>query len=124
MTTTTGRNTAARNTKSATGARRTKAKSSAPAESGEVAAGVAADLATFPADLAQSGLARLALALAREIDNAGNSATAKSMCAGQLQAALDRLYALKPSDTADDNLDDLAKKREQRLARLTAASDR
>lgn len=77
----------------------------------------------MPADLATSALAASALALAREIDNAGNSATSKSMCARELREHMEQLRSLIPTDQEADELDDLARRREARRARSAAASD-
>ncbi len=72
-------------------------------------------------DLRESTLAASALALAREIDAAGNSATSKSMCARELRETLDRLRALAPPVEAQDDLDELSSRREQRLSGLSGA---
>lgn len=66
-----------------------------------------------------SGLAATAVEMARQLDNPRNSATAKSMCAGRLQEALDRLLELNPPATEDSPLDEI---RARRAARLAAAS--
>lgn len=65
-------------------------------------------------DLAESGLAASALALAREIDAVGNSATSKSMCAKALREALDRLYELAPDEQETDGVDELSRRRKAR----------
>ena len=70
----------------------------------------------MPADYAQSGLAMMALALAREVDAPTNSATSKSMCASQLRETLDRLRELTPPTEEADELDDLARRRDARRA--------
>lgn len=67
-------------------------------------------------DLAQSGLAASALALARALDDTGNSATSKSMCARSLLDTLDRLRELAPDKKEDDALDELRSRRAARLA--------
>jgi hypothetical protein len=72
-------------------------------------------------DVADSPLAASALAMARELDSAGNSATAKSMCARSLHDAMDRLRELIPPDEETDQLDDLAARRATRLAGGSAA---
>lgn len=72
--------------------------------------------------LATSGLAATALALAREMDKPENSATSKSMCAGQLRDTLARLRELAPVSEESDDLDDLARRREKRLAGLPGAT--
>lgn len=65
------------------------------------------DLAAMPSGVADSGLAAVALALAAELDAPKNSATSKSMCAGQLRDALRDLRALAPPKRERDELDDL-----------------
>lgn len=65
---------------------------------------------------ADSALAALALALAAEVDDPGNSATSKSMCAKVLVDALDRLRELAPAQEAGDRLDDLSARRQRRRA--------
>lgn len=76
-----------------------------------VEAAVLRDLAAIRAvapELASSTLAASALALAREIDAVGNSATSKSMCAKALLDTLDRLRELMPADEEPDALDAIA----------------
>ncbi len=71
--------------------------------------------------LAESSLAASALALAAELDNAGNSATSKSMCAKSLLDVMNRLRELTPEEAGVDAVDDLAAKRAKRLdGRATA----
>jgi hypothetical protein len=73
------------------------------------------DLAALGDDeLAQSGLAATALALARSIDNSRTSATARSMCAKALAENLDRLRELAPEKKTDDAVDELAARRAAR----------
>jgi hypothetical protein len=67
-------------------------------------------------DVGGSALAATALALARELDATGNSATAKSNCARVLVETLDRLRQLAPAAEASDRLDDLATRRVTRRA--------
>lgn len=67
-----------------------------------------------------SALAATALALAAEIDDPGNSATSKSMCARALTETLDRLVELAPVEAAGDQLDDLSLRREKRLAKAAS----
>lgn len=86
-----------------------------PAE-GDVVAAVRRDLAAF-GDLADSALGASALALARELDEPGNSATSKSNCAKALIETLDRLRELAPPpEEARDQLDDLSARRAARRA--------
>ena len=75
-----------------------------------------ARLRTVDSDLASSALALTARRLAGELDNAGNSATSKSMCAKALLDVLDRLRELTPKAAEKDALDDLAARRATRLA--------
>lgn len=63
-----------------------------------------------------SALAALAVAMAREVDNPDNSATSKSLCAGRLIDAVDRLRQMVPAEAQADGLDDLAARRDRRLA--------
>lgn len=72
--------------------------------------------------LAQSALAATALALAREIDTPGNSATSKSMCARSLLDTLDELRELAPPPEMKDSLDELSARREARRAGRFATS--
>jgi hypothetical protein len=65
-------------------------------------------------ELGSSGLAALALSLAREMDNPGNSATSKSMCARALQEALKELRSLVPEKPEGDALDDIVARRAER----------
>jgi hypothetical protein len=83
---------------------------------GPVEAGVAKDLKALPADLRGSGLAASALALARELDTAENSATSKAMCARALAESLEKLRALAPPKQEADKLDELARRRARRRA--------
>ena len=117
----------ARNTRSATSARRPKsgpatakhAESSDSLESGKgVTAAVRRDLAAIrklDASLADSALAALALALAAEIDD-DNSATSKSMNGRVLLDTLATLRELAPVEAEKDSLDDIARRRAARIA--------
>ena len=73
---------------------------------GDVELAIRRDLAALPDDLAGSGLAATAIALARAMDD-NNSATSKSMCARAILELTDRLRALAPADEEDDALDGL-----------------
>lgn len=53
--------------------------------------------------------------MARELDAMKNSATSKSMCAKALLDTLDRIRELLPEKEEGDELDDLARKRAERL---------
>lgn len=78
------------------------------------------EIAERDPDLARSAHAATALALAREMDWC-NSATSKSMCAKALTDTMDRLRELAPEEEPDDDLDDLERKRRERLARQRSA---
>lgn len=68
-------------------------------------------------ELKRSALAATALALAGEMDDSGNSATSKSMCAKSLIDALERLQAQAPErEEKGDALDELAAARAARRA--------
>jgi predicted phage-related endonuclease len=73
-------------------------------------------LAERDPELANSGTAAAALALAREIDESDNSATSKSMCAKALQDILAQLRELAPTEEGRDGIDDLSAKRNARIA--------
>ena len=64
--------------------------------------------------LADSALAAAARQLAHELDDPGNSATSKSMCAGRLMEAMDRLRELMPPEEEKDSLDEFARRRAER----------
>lgn len=88
-----------------------------------VAAAVARDLAEMALrapGIDESTLAAAALELARQLDDVGNSATSKSMCARSLIETMDKLRELAPPEEESDALDDLAAKRAARLARRAA----
>lgn len=80
-----------------------------------------AKIAELDPVLAGSGLAATTVALARELDKSGNSATSKAMCARALVVALDRLIELAPDEEKGGKLDDLTARREARLAGGAAA---
>ena len=67
--------------------------------------------------LARSSLAATALALARELDDEGNSATSRAMCARAMLNTFNRLRELAPEAPKESRLDDLSAKRTARLAR-------
>lgn len=71
------------------------------------------DLEQF-GDLKGSALAASAIALAKELDSATNSATSKSMIARELREHMDRLRELAPPMEEADGVDELAKQRERR----------
>ncbi len=81
--------------------------------------GVERDLAVVrrvDAGLADSALAASALVLARELDDPGNSATSKSMCARALLEVMGRVRELMPDAEEGDRLDELNERRRRRLA--------
>lgn len=84
-----------------------------------VAAAVQRDLdaiAERDADLAASGLAASALALAARMDDSGNSATSIAACARALAEHLAALRALMPPVAESDAVDELASARAARVA--------
>lgn len=92
-----------------------------------VAAAVERDLneiAKRDKPLSESALAMSALRLAREMDNSGNSATSKSMCAKSLQEAMRELRDLAPVERKKDNIDQLAAKRAKRRAGVPKAASK
>ena len=80
-----------------------------------------AELAKRDPRLATSGMAASLLALAREIDKPGNSATSKSMCAKALNETWADLLARAPAEEVEDRIDDLSKRRAARIARGSTA---
>ena len=80
------------------------------------------DLERFGA-LKDGALAAAALAMARELDDVGNSATSKSMCARALRELLDRLAELAPPEREADQLDDLNEQRRKRLERQSKTAN-
>lgn len=128
-TTKTDAGTEGQSTPRATGPRRRTGRNAgagspdAPA-TGDVTAAIVRDLkaiAKVDADLARSGLAASAVALARKIDDPGTSATAVSMCARSLLDTLDRIRDLMPDEEEGDGLDDLTARRAARVARSSAS---
>lgn len=85
---------------------------------GAVESATLLEIVALGVDYRVSALAAAALELARQMDGR-NSATAKSMCAGRLQEALDRLLELHPPQQEATPLDQL---KEKRAARLAAAA--
>lgn len=80
-----------------------------------------ADLAKRDADLARSGLAETALSLAFAMDTS-ESAHGLAQAANALMDIWDRLLQLAPVQEEHDDLDDLARRRAERIARSTAAT--
>ena len=66
--------------------------------------------------LAESGLAEMARALARGIDNTENSFTSRSIAAKELRDTMSVLRDLAPAEAKHDKVDELAKRRADRLA--------
>lgn len=80
-----------------------------------------AELRKRAPDLADSSVAAMALAMAQEIDNAGNSATSKSMCARSLLEAMNQLRDLAPAKQTKDGIDELAAQRAARRSGVAGA---
>jgi hypothetical protein len=72
-------------------------------------------------EVANSALAAAALALAGEIDG-DNSATSKSMCAGVLAKLMEGLREQAPKEVTASGLDELTKRRDERLARKASGA--
>ncbi|MET9304981.1 hypothetical protein ABZX68_06530 [Streptomyces cellulosae] len=68
------------------------------------------------------GLAELALALARSIDDT-DAATARAVAGRELRAVLADLRRLAPVETKGDAVDDIAEQRAKRRAAQRAAGD-
>lgn len=81
-----------------------------------VRAAVERDLKGLPDDLARSGLAVSALALARRLDDPKTSAAAAAAVQGRLADALVRLRSMVPPEVKGDGIDQLAERRADRLA--------
>lgn len=71
---------------------------------------------------ASPALAASALALAAELDDNGNSATSKSMCARALAETLKELRGLAKPKKERDELDEIRERRATRLAAGGAAT--
>jgi hypothetical protein len=68
-------------------------------------------------ELADSGLAAVAVRMAQELDDPWNSATSKSQCGKSMLEALEQLRDLAPEkEDGNDALDELARARATRLA--------
>lgn len=67
-------------------------------------------------DLAKSGLANVALTLARGLDS-DSSLTSKSHAAGQLRDTLTQLFEMAPDENKEDTVDQIGAKREQRRSK-------
>lgn len=72
-------------------------------------------LAERDSELAASGLAASAIALARGIDHPRNSLTSKAMAQRALRETMDRLLELAPVPDAPDRLDALQKRAQGKL---------
>lgn len=97
-----------------------KASSAPTGTDRSVVAAVERDLSKLFGDLAASALAASALAMAREIDDFGNSATSKSMCQARLMDALRELRELAPPEVTTDAIDEIAAARDRRRSRSAA----
>lgn len=72
-------------------------------------------------ELAQSGLAVMALTLARGLDS-DSSLTSKAMASKALSDTLAQLRELAPDEMKEDGVDDLTARRAKRINRGAAAS--
>ena len=78
--------------------------------------GIERDLAALTGG-ADSVLAASARTLAAELENPYASATAKSLCAKALIDVMRELRSLAPPKKQEDRVDEIAKRREERVAR-------
>jgi hypothetical protein len=83
-------------------------------------AAVKRDLERLPTELAESGLAATALALADRLDSSSGS---PSECAKALTDVLMKLRDLAPPEQERTRLDELKSRRVARLARSAAGKD-
>lgn len=74
-------------------------------------------------ELADSGLAASALAMAYELEHPFNSATAKAACARSLQDALRELRSLAPPEAKQDAIDEIGERRAKRRAGVANTAD-
>lgn len=74
------------------------------------------------AKLADSTFAAMAIALAYEVEDPYNSATSKAYCARELRETMTLLRAMLPADEKKDGIDDLERRRAERLAERLAAA--
>lgn len=81
---------------------------------GLVADAVRAELKELNAD--GSALGATAVVLAEAIDDGGNSLTSRSMAAKELRETLGKVRMLVSARRQPDKLDDLAQRRQRRLA--------
>jgi hypothetical protein len=73
-------------------------------------------------EVADSGVAASALALAAELDSPNNSATSKSMCAKALADAMKTLREWSPPAQKKDGVDELRDRRNAQRATRKAAT--
>lgn len=66
--------------------------------------------------VAGTALAAVALSMAERMDNPGNSATSASNCGKLLTDVLRELRALAPPKRQEDRVDEIAKRRQDRLS--------
>lgn len=83
---------------------------------------VRADLKALPDAVARGGMAALAVALARKIDDPATGPTSVSMNARVLERVLENLAKVTPARPDRDVVDDLELKRAERRAAVAARS--
>lgn len=88
---------------------------------GKVTEAVLSYLERLPGDVSGAPEAALALALAELVDDQGSSATSKSMNAGRMLDALERVRALAPEKAEVSPLDEIRARRDKRLGKSGAA---
>jgi hypothetical protein len=82
-------------------------------EQSPIVAAVRADLDRW--GLANTALAASALDMARILDDPDTNPTPRSMLHAQLRMTLTELAKLAPPEAANDGIDELSKKRDERL---------
>ncbi|MFJ3663148.1 hypothetical protein ACIPPM_22085 [Streptomyces sp. NPDC090119] len=89
---------------------------------GAVTDAVSAEIDTLHGDDTAPGLAQLALALARSIDDT-DAATARAVAGRELRAVMTDLRKLAPVGEEGDAVDDIARQREKRRAAARDVAD-
>lgn len=80
-----------------------------------IVAAVQRDLKRWGPKIADSAMAASALDMARILDDPETNPTPRSMLHAQLRMTLTELAKLAPPEAANDGIDELSKKRDERL---------
>ncbi|MEV8043556.1 hypothetical protein AB0P02_06845 [Streptomyces griseoluteus] len=89
---------------------------------GAVTDAITAEIDALHGDDTAPGLAQLALALARSIDDT-DAATARAVAGRELRAVMTDLRKLAPVGEEEDAVNDIARQREKRRAAARNAAD-